>query len=59
MKTIAEKEGGVSLEKGHFQRVIMEGLTEAQTKVDQGQDQEWVLTEIEQGVISVGDMITC
>ena len=34
------KEVGVGLEKDHFQIVIIEGTTEAQTIVDQGQDQE-------------------
>ena len=40
MKTVAEKEVGIGLEKDHFQRVIIEGMTEAQTIADQGQDQE-------------------
>ena len=47
MRIIAGKEVGVGLEKDHLQRVIIEGMTEAQAIVDQGQNQEWVLTEIE------------
>ena len=47
MWIIAEKEVGVCLEKDHFNRVIIEGMTEAQAIVDQVHNQEWVLTEIE------------
>ena len=47
MKTIIEKEIGVGLEKDQFQRVIIEKMTEAWAIVDQGKDQEWVLTETE------------
>ena len=55
---MAEKEEGLRLEKDHFQRIlIIEGMTEVQTIVDQGQNQEQVQTEIELGVISVENMI--
>ena len=42
-----KKEVGVGLEKDHFQWVIIGGTTEAQAILDQGQDQEWVLTVLE------------
>ena len=39
MKIIAEKEIGAGLEKDHFHGILLiEGMTEAQTTVDQGQD---------------------
>ena len=34
------KEVGIGLEKDYFQRVIIDGMIEAQAVVDQGQDQE-------------------
>ena len=58
MKIIPEKEVGVGLEKDHIQTIIAEGETGVAVIVDQGQDQEQVKTEIELGVINVGNMIT-
>ena len=54
MKIMKEVAG--DLEKGHIQ-VTSEGMTETVVIVGQGQDQVWVLTEAELGVISVESMI--
>ena len=48
----------MGLEKDHIQTIIADGETGEVVIVDQGQDQEQVQTEIELGVINVGNMIT-
>ena len=58
-RIIAEKEVEVGLEKDHFQGIlIIEGMIEAYTIVDQDLDQEQVQIEIELGVIGVENIIS-
>ena len=55
MKIITEKVVGVGPKKDI--QAMIEGVTGLVVIVDHGQDQEWVQTEIELGVISVENMI--